>query len=479
VTLTFRSRVLADPGVTLKARIRHESIEQCKQRAMGPKAKLNRDALEQMEKTIKRKWLPRSGDDYEVTEQIKSAIAEKIVDAERPHMTHWLLPPDERIHYIDTEKSTVKESFLELQRIFAESQFKVQQHISQLDLRLDPFDEVSRKMLTLADCEEQSRQEAIKIASLLAQGKQASEMQSFTEAVKYHQEAYDLALAGQKNEEARLRANAVCENSSLEGLQPVTTRWQPQFPDTMPVENPEGTLLASDWVVPISPDQIARALAYSEEAMSDYIALIDARIEVEDMLATGALASETWDLDTAIQKFARGMTFDLTSRRFTHAHVDEPLMERLRVALEEAHVARDVRDAVRDECWACQKLGEAALAGVAECLLTDDLSALIEHVKMSLQHYGKAVELVPDAHDRDLMEQVQLGQERAETAKGQAEDNKLAMEKLEKSAAAMKKRYWTAAFEHATKAADLAHSKGVKASTQAISHCCDVTSRDC
>lgn len=443
-------------------------------------ARLDHEDIDETERNIRRKW---KGGHYEVNEQIKSAIADKIVDAEKPHMTHWLLTSDERLVSIDTE-CAIKESFAEMQQAFAMTQFQVQQHISRLSLRLDPHDEPSRKLLQLANCEEHSRLESIKIASLLAQGKHQGEHLSFSEAMKSHQEAYDLAEAGQANEEARQRAEF--DVNACKSMRQVA-RWRPEFPETMMVEYPAGTLLANEWSIPISLDQIKRALGYTETAQSDFNSLVDARIEVEDMIVKGNIAVETWDLDTAIQMFERGLTFDLTARRFMHAHVDEPLMDKLKVSLygraghldleadgktavprvEGALAARDARDAVRKECWSCQEMGQAALAAFRQCMDTDGLGELTEHVNTALQHYEMGIVLAgiggENAHDRDMMEELQLGLKAAETAKSQVEENKMAIELCEKSAADMKKRHWTEALEHARKAADLAHSAGVKA----------------
>eukprot|EP01046_Picozoa_sp_COSAG06_P007869 COSAG06_NODE_392_length_16344_cov_4.086981_8_plen_1386_part_00 len=447
---------------TLRRTLQQGGLRGCIERACGPVAKIHPDDIAKLQRDAKKRT--QSGRKYETNEAIKAAIIEKIIEAEKAHLPHWLMPADRRVVEVNTGSVfTPAESFAMLHKQYAETQFIIQQHVCKLALHVDKHNVAMQNMYNLAESEEYARQMSIEVAKLLTLGGEASEIQSFNEAVNHLQKAYTIAVDAQYKERERKHWENEVQVSSSRGVTPFTKgRWRPPFPSTLMVETPERAFAADDWTVPINPFEIKRALTYSLKAKTDFDGLVDARIEAEDLLVTGNAAVEARDLDTASVKFEKALSFQLTERRFTHDLVDIPLMEKLQEAFDKVKQAIKVRDQAREECTVMLEQGEAALKEFDRCLW-NSFNHAMEHEAEATKIYTAAVKLaVESTHDAQLTELTQEGLAKAEQAAQVVSETKQAKELCEKATQQLAAKCYTESLELAKQAEPLAHSREAK-----------------
>ena len=256
--------------------LRKQSVQYLKKRACGHIAHLDKTAVFQVEQNIRTQtW---RGGRIQIDQALKDAIIELIIEGERDFAAHWLLPKGKRIIKVDTGPAyKPSKAYAMLLQNFCETQYIVQQHICRLALRLDTNNSVLKGMLALAELEEKSRLVSIEVAALLIRGAEAYGRQSFAEAVAHHQKAHDVAVAAQHDEHERVRWEAQVQKltaeerltyaSLSESVSSKGPRWRPEFPSALMVDQPEQLFTSEDWSVPVNPNEIKRALAYSAQAL--------------------------------------------------------------------------------------------------------------------------------------------------------------------------------------------------------------------
>ena len=97
---------------------------------------------------------------------LREAIAALILEREVRVCVHWALPPAARLQYIDCEANDAEEAFMQLDRLYLETQFMIGTHVTELVLFLGEHNAQTQVLHDFVKVEEQSRQHAAQIREL-------------------------------------------------------------------------------------------------------------------------------------------------------------------------------------------------------------------------------------------------------------------------------------------------------------------------